>query len=317
MKKIQYLCLLSILIVVNSCLSAQQQDAIEVERIVIDSSDNYFGYYLAVKPKAAPIKGLLVLLPGLGQKSEDIFLDTKLHEIAYKHDIMTIGFAGRMRITADHIIRERLSAVLEDVLKTTTVDKNNVFFGGFSAGGVVALRYAELCYQYPDDFSVLPKAVFMADSPVDLFHSWNLKLEDMKNNHSEISVNEGKWMERAYRQLYGATPSENPETFKDLSPFSIDPMNGTNEIYLKEVAVRAYHDIDVAWRIVNRNQTARFDNYIATSELINRLLLLGNEKAEFIQTYQTGYRRNGERHPHSWSIIDAEECIKWINQMMD
>ena len=156
----------------------------------------------------------------------------------------------------------------------------------------------------------------MADSPVDMFHLWKLKLEDMKNNRSEISVKEGQFMERFYRQFHGATPSEDPELFRDLSPFAIDSTYGTNERFLKDVAVRAYHDIDVSWRIKNRNQTARFDNYIATSELINRLNLMGNDKAEFIQTYQTGFRRNGERHPHSWSIIEAEECVEWLSGLM-
>jgi len=107
------------------------------------------------------------------------------------------------------------------------------------------------------------------------------------------------------------------EIFKALSPFSIDKSLGENERFLKEVAVRAYHDIDVSWRLIHRNQTARFDNYIATSELINRLMLLGNEQAEFIQTYQTGYRRNGDRHPHSWSIIDAEECVEWMKGLLE
>lgn len=56
---------------------------------------------------------------------------------------------------------------------------------------------------------------------------------------------------------------------------------------------------------------------LATSELINRLMLMGNQEAEFIQTFQTGYRRNGQRHPHSWSIIDAEECVDWMKTLIE
>ena len=300
-----------------SCNQPQEKSALQIEKVIVDSDDPYFGHYQLVLPKSTDLKGLMILLPGFGQKSEDIFLDTELHKVAYENQIATLGFSGFTKLTADTLVREKLSHVLAHALKTIEVNKEEVFIGGFSAGGNIALRYAELCHQFPEKYPVLPKAVFMADSPVDLFHSWNLKLEDMKNNRSEISVKEGQFMERFYRQFYGATPSENPERYRDLSPFAIDTAYGTNERFLKDVAVRAYHDIDVAWRINNRNQTARYDNYIATSELINRLILMGNDKAEFIQTYQTGFRRNGERHPHSWSIIDAEECVAWLVDLTD
>ena len=156
----------------------------------------------------------------------------------------------------------------------------------------------------------------MADSPVDLYHSWKLQEENIKNNYSEISVNEANWLERYYRKFYGATPSENPDKYVDLSPFSINEDYGNNEQYLKDVAVRAYHDIDIEWRLINRNQTAKFDNYVATSELINRLMIMGNAKAEFIQSFKTGYRRNGQRHPHSWSIVEEKECIDWIKEIL-
>ena len=287
-----------------------------VEKIELDSSDAQYGYYLSVQPKNETVNAVLVLLPGFGQKAEDVFLDTKFHEIAAEHNIQTIAFAGRMKLTADSLMQKKLNAVLSHVVEQSKVDKSQFVLGGFSAGGVIALRYAELCHQFPKQFPIQPKGVFMADSPVDLFHSWKMQEENIKNNHSEISVNEAKWMTKFYRNFYGATPSENPDRFVELSPFSIDENLGNNEQYLKDVAVRAYHDIDVAWRLKNRNQTAKFDNYIATAELINRLMLMGNDKAEFIQTYQTGYRRNGDRHPHSWSIIDAEECVEWVRKLI-
>ena len=85
-----------------------------------------------------------------------------------------------------------------------------------------------------------------------------------------------------------------------------------NEKYLTNTAVRAYHDVDIAWRIINRNQTVHNSNYEVTAELINRLVLMGNGKAEFMQSFKTGFRSNGQRHPHSWSIVDEVECIAWI-----
>lgn len=316
MDKIKITLIVLVVLILNSCSNTPTKSTATIDRIVIDSLDNEYGYYLQVLPKSNTIKGVLVLLPGFGQKAEDVFLDTKFHEFAFENNILTVGFAGRMRLTADSVVQDKLNAVLRHLMENVAVDTDNFVLGGFSAGGVIALRYAELCHEFPDRFPISPKGVFMADAPVDLFHSWKMQQENLKNNHSEISVNEAKWLTKFYKEYYGTTPSENPDFFVALSPFSIDKKWGSNEQFLQNVAVRAYHDIDVAWRLKNRNQTARFDNYIATSELINRLMLMGNTKAEFIQTFQTGYRRNGDRHPHSWSIIDEVECIEWIKELI-
>jgi len=299
---------------------AQSQNAestMEITTVILDESDKDYGYYLSVLPKGEMIKGAVVLFPGFSQKAEDIFMDSKLHEYAYENNLLTIGFSTKYRLTADSLVREKLTTVLKHVLAQHKVDPNHFFLGGFSAGGVIALRYAELCKEFSERFPIQPKGVFMADSPVDLYHSWASQQENLKNNYSKIAVDEAKFIGRFFKQHYGNTPSEKPSVFVDLSPFSINEEWGSHEKQLKDVAIRAYHDVDVAWRLVNRNQTARFDNYIATSELINRLLLMGNTKAEFIQTFETGYRRNGDRHPHSWSIIDEKECIEWIGGLLE
>ncbi len=299
------------------CTSEKEVAILRIKSVVYDTEDQHFGSYLVIKPAARTVKGILLLLPGFGQNAEDIFLDTNLHQLAFENDILTIGFAGKMRLTADSLIQEKINAVLQHAAERAYVDKENFFIGGFSAGGTIALRYAELCKQFPERFPLQPKAVFMADAPIDFFHSWKMHQSNIENNFSEIAVREAEWVGKSYRHYYGATPDENPELFAELSPFSMDTKLGTNERFLKDVAVRAYHDVDIAWRLKNRNQTVRHSNFIATSELINRLQLLGNKKAEFVQTFQTGYRRNGERHPHSWSIIDETECIEWLMSLME
>lgn len=287
----------------------------KAEKVVIDSLDNEYGYYCAIKP-LDQVKSVLLLLPGFGQKAEDVFLDTKFHEFAIKKKIMVVSFAGRMRLTADSIVQGKLNLVLTHIIESTGVQKNKFVLGGFSAGGVIALRYTELCHQYPEKFPIEAQGVFMVDSPIDLFYLWKMKEEHLKNNYSQIAVDEAKWINKFLHEHYAATPSEAPETYVELSPFSIDKKYGTNEESLSNVAVRAYHDIDIMWRLSNRNQPPRFSNFITNAELINRLLLMGNEKAEFIQTYQTGYRRDGQRHPHSWSIVDQEECIDWMEKLV-
>ncbi len=51
--------------------------------------------------------------------------------------------------------------------------------------------------------------------------------------------------------------------------------------------------------------------------LISRLLLSGNEQAEFMTAKQPGYRSNGMRHPHSWSIVDEVEMVQWVLKSLE
>ncbi|EGV42597.1 hypothetical protein BZARG_1833 [Bizionia argentinensis JUB59] len=38
------------------------------------------------------------------------------------------------------------------------------------------------------------------------------------------------------------------------------------------------------------------------------------KNVEYIPTQNKGYRANGVRHPHSWSIVDKEELLQWMLQ---
>jgi len=50
--------------------------------------------------------------------------------------------------------------------------------------------------------------------------------------------------------------------------------------------------------------------------MINFLNLNGNTDAELVPALGKGYRLDGTRHPHSWSIVDPSNCIDWIQKML-
>lgn len=299
--------LLLLLLTTTSC-SAQS-----IERITYNTKDTLHGYYLAAPPYGVQIDGVLVLLPGFGQRAESIYPESKLFNVAAHNNILVIAIAGGNKLYADEIVVNNLTTVFNDVIKRFHVNPERFAIGGYSAGGAIALRYTELCNQYPGKYPVKPKAVFMVDSPIDIFTIWDQLDETAKANFSDIAVNEANWAMREIRDDHGV-PKEHVQEYAAFNAFSMNKEYGTNEQYLKNTAVRAYHDVDIAWRLVNRRQTVRDANYLVTAELINRLLLMGNNKAEFIQATGKGYRSNGQRHPHSWSIIDEPACISWIKE---
>jgi hypothetical protein len=58
-------------------------------------------------------------------------------------------------------------------------------------------------------------------------------------------------------------------------------------------------------------------NALDAAGLILQLKLLGNRDAELITTQERGVRPNGERHPHSWSIVDEPELQAWILRQVE
>ncbi len=287
-----------------------------LKRIELDSNDFFSGHYHVVEPKNDSIAGVLVLLAGFGQRAEDTPPETKLHQVGYSNNIMTVFFAGGNKLYADSITQVKLTAVLNDVIYRYKVKTDKFVLGGFSGGGMIALRYVELCNEFPLKFPIKPRGVFTVDSPIDIFTIYEQLEESAKNNYSELAVEEALRAMAHINNDYGV-PRENISTYAKLTAFSMNKDYCQNELFLKNTAIRTYHDVDIAWRIINRNQTVHRSNYEVTAELINRLVLMGNTKAEFMQSFQTGYRSNGQRHPHSWSIVNEVEFMQWMKGLIE
>ncbi|MFY7963326.1 MAG: hypothetical protein ACOVO1_00360, partial [Chitinophagaceae bacterium] len=262
-----------------------------LRKIVYDKKDSS-SYYLAVEPKDDSIKGAIILLAGFGQIAENTPPETKLHNVAFANGILTIFCAGGNKLYADSVTQNRLTQISNDIIKKYKVKPNSFVIGGYSAGGMIALRYVELCNEFPYKFPIQPKGVFTVDSPIDIFTVYENLEESIRNNYSDLAVEESVRAIGYIKNDFGI-PKDNISTYAKLTAFSMNKTYSQNEKYLINTAVRTYHDVDIAWRIKNRNQTVHLSNYEVTAELINRLILLGNKKAEFMQTFQTGYRSNG------------------------
>ncbi|MCB9252198.1 MAG: hypothetical protein H6605_06995 [Flavobacteriales bacterium] len=305
-------------IILTLCLIVFYKNACTqtLKRIDLDTSDFFSGHYHVVEPQSDNIEGVLVLIAGFGQRAEDTPPETKMHNVSYVNNILTIFFAAGNKLYADSMTQAKISTVLIDVMKRYNVKGDKFVIGGFSAGGMIALRYVELCNEFPKRFPVKPKGVFVVDSPIDFFTIWSELEEAAKYKYSEVAVEEAERAMKLIKEDHG-DPVVNFTYYAGINPFSMDKKNGENEKYLSNTAVRVYHDVDISWWLQNRNQSVSGSNYLVTSELINRLILMGNKRAEFMQSYQTGYRSNGQRHPHSWSIVNEVELIQWMNNLLN
>lgn len=286
------------------------------ERVSFNGT-NPADYYLVVKPESGNIRGVLVLMPGYAERAESIFSQTKLFNVAFGNGILTMAIAGGEKIYADDQVISKLNRGLANLItKYPTVSKDTFILGGISAGGTIGLRYAEYCAENPGKVPVVPKGVFAIDSPVDLGGIYAYFQREIKKNYSPVGVAEANRVSEMMRKEIG-TPETNPKRYDELTPFNHLLENEGNEKHLKNMAVRVYEDVDVDWQLKQRRRSLYDTNILNASELICRLMLMGNQRAEFVASKQPGYRSNGQRHPHSWSIVDETECIQWMLKVVE
>jgi hypothetical protein len=304
------LSLIVIAIAFPSLLSAQNSD-----RFYFDASDSTNGYYLAVQPRSKQIKGVIVLLTSFAAP-EDLLSETKLHNVAFNNDLLTVFAPMKQKLYADSFAVKRINSILTDIIQRFHTDTSKVVLAGYDESGNIALRYTELAYQSPSGYPLLPKAVFTIDAPVDLFGLWHWSERQVKKNYWPGAVGDANYyLDHMTRE--NGTIYKNEKRYRYLSPFYSNSDSTGNEQYLVTVPVRLYYDTDVNWQLQNRRNSLYDTKMPDASELIKRLLLLGNNRAEFMIARLPGIRSDGTRRPNALSIVDEIECIGWIKRTLD
>ncbi|MFT5913717.1 MAG: hypothetical protein ACI81T_000199 [Bacteroidia bacterium] len=93
----------------------------------------------------------------------------------------------------------------------------------------------------------------------------------------------------------------------NLKTNTIDNLKG-----LEDIKIRLYTEPDTLWWRENRMADYDQMNACYIKQLSESLKEAGFSQVEYIPTENKGYRANGERHPHSWSIIDKKGLVDWM-----
>ena len=307
-------CHLFNLLIILVLLSPQPAFCQQIEKIPFDAADSSDGYYLAIQPQSKKIKGVLVLLTSF-LPPEGLLPETKLHNVAYVNDVLTVAVSCKQKLYADSAAVARLDNLLKDVLKRYAADKDKFVLAGYGEAGTVALRYTELCYEKPGSFPLQPKAVIGIAAPVDLFGLWHWSEKQIKKNYWPGAVGDAKYYLDAMTKEHGTIYS-NPVLYNNLSPFNAAADTTGNEQYLQKIPVRLYYDTDIQWQLENRRNSFYDTKLPDAAELIKRLLLLGNKEAAFMVSKQPGVRSDGTRSPDAMSIVDEAECLQWLRKSL-
>ncbi len=292
---------------------------IKINQISIsDSTDLYVGdstskslYYCSILPEQSP-KGVMVLLCGTWETTLHVLQsNTKLIQQAHEHQIAVIIPSINQRLSLNTSVLHFLNTVFADAIRKYRLPADKFILGGLSMGGIFSLRYAEFSAEDSSLTVIQPKAVFSVDGPTDLenlYYSFKRRF----NNPRNANKGEAEYAIKEFEKFMGGSPEEYQNQYIRYSTFSKSEEDGGNAKYLLNLPVRIYNDLDVNWWIENRGNDLYDMNALDQSAFINHLIGNGNKKAEFINALGKGYRLEGNRHPHSWSIVDPEECISWI-----
>ncbi|HZF64525.1 MAG TPA: hypothetical protein VEZ55_08575 [Chitinophagaceae bacterium] len=285
-----------------------------------DSTDLYVNdrnqkdlFYYSLVPENL-IKAVIVLLPGTWERVEYVLSSNKeICQKAFDSNIAVLALSINQRLTLNDEVANFLNSSLKDAIQRYGLPKDKFVIGGFSMGGLFSIRYTELSLQDKTKTVVQPIAAYSVDGPTDLermYKTFEIALEKSPNKtEPAYALNE-------FKKYIGGTPKSNPENYRSYSTFSYFQNDGGNAKYLTNIPIRIYNDVDVNWWLENRNTDLYGMNALDQSAMINYLHSIGNKNAEFINAFGKGYRLDGTRHPHSWSIVDPTEFLKWINHVI-
>ena len=304
-----------------SCKNQEVKNNQDFEKVVIshtDPSNLYVNdgdstelFYLKLIPKSNPI-GAVVILPSGGETIEDVLKQITLPKLAVKNNILTIIPSINWGTETREVEIKILDKIFNEVAKEHQIPKENFVLGGLSNGGIISLTYAETSTKVKNGTSVIPKGVFGIDVPLDKAHLYEYSQREIKRNFSAAGMGEANWIINNYNQIYGGSPTEFPNRYVEGSIYSNGAENGGNAKYLKDIAIRMYTDLDVKWLINERRRDLYDWNGTDIVAMINDLKIMGNDNAEVIISMEKGFRLDGTKNPHSWSIMDSADLMEWI-----
>lgn len=274
----------------------------EFTKIIEDDHELY-------KPKKEA-KAVLILFGGYPETAKDIEREFNILDIARKNNIAVILSNFNQKLWLEENEKYILASSLQDIIVENQLPSDNIFIGGFSSGGVVSILLSNFIVGMKQ-FYIDPKGVFIVDSPIDLVALYKSLEINIHHNFSEPSTKESTWLLETLEDSFGK-PEDDIKKYEDKAVFTFSTNNTSNLEKLKSTKIRLYTEPDTLWWKKNRMADYKQTNAFYIKKLSESLKMKGFEKVEYIPTENKGYRADGERHPHSWAIVDKNDLMNWI-----
>ena len=272
--------------------------------------------YEALNEVQDPV-ALLVLFDGGAGKAARIPPETAIPDSAVGFQFKVIGIDQSEFFITDSTYA-RIRTIIQHVRKSEGIGQN-LFIGGFSIGGYTTVRFSEMAVER-EDTDLIPTAIFGVDPPLDHLEFVQYCLRELdrtcpNEDANRLGKGEARWLMNYYEQSFGSYLEDTSEYIAH-SCYTSTLTNGGNGRYLKDIPVNMIHEIDIMWLIQERCRDLRDVNAFSSSMFISFLVGQGNQEATITLTSNKGYRADGRRHPHSWSIAEPMPTLKWLSKYL-
>jgi hypothetical protein len=265
--------------------------------------------FLHLKTNKAQSNGLIIIIPGLGERINDLKNNSLMVEncLNNEYDVLLLELHGKFFLEDEDL--KIIYNLTENIIETNSI-KEKIIIGGFSIGGNLAMNYC--VYTYKNQKRLIPEKIFILDSPVDLyklysnskkFVSDNKCLNDFKKeicyednviiNLLEFYIgNEDK--KNIYEKNSFYSENLDNENLKYLSNFNILFFSDNNESNYQE---------NTFWK-ANYHSISKMYDFLKSKTNKKILLELTNENTKNQKDY----------HPHSWLIVNFDTFFDFVNQ---
>ncbi len=247
-------------------------------------------------------KSVLIIFPCFMCSVENTKQEANFLKDIQNKKVTTLILNYNQKLFLEDFEKKELSDLLESIFKENNLNKHNVFYGGFSSGGNIALLLGN--YQNQNKTEIIPKGIFVVDSPLDLELLYKSSQKDVESN------GESAFLIDFFENSIG-NPIQNKENYIKYSPFLVSEKTQPNLDDLKFSKIRFYSESDFEWFKTNRNKEKEELNFYHLLEA-EKCLKTKDFSVEFIKTKNRGYRANGDKHPHSWNLVEQNELLNWI-----
>ena len=254
-------------------------------------------------------KAVLILFPCFPCDLQHTKKEAKFLKNIENEGITTLLLNYNQKLYLTEAEKIEYGNTLIDIFQKNEIDTKNIYFGGFSSGGNLAVVLSN--YLLKTNNAIQPKGLIVVDSPLDLEQLYKGAEKDILKNVSAEAVEEGNYLISLLDNQLG-NPKDSIENYKKFSPYLISSNSTNNLEYLKDLKIRFYAEPDLEWQFINKNRTYEELNSYQLDKAYQSLLDLGTTKIDFIKTKNRGYTVDGEKRPHSWNIVEKSELVKWL-----
>ena len=281
----------------------------KIEKVFLDKNDSTKNCYTIIYPQKLPWTGYIFLIPGFSETAERVLQQSDLPKKLALNGILTIiptFQSGVLSFGVDSLSQQSFEIILKDVTSKHKLIDLPFYVGGYSIGGSCTIKYAE-------NAIIKPTAIFAIDPPLDFERVYNSAKRDIRLSTDNKPNQENIYIIDRLTTEIGGSPTTNLSDYYKFSPYSFTDTAQTAIKKLTKIPLRIYTEPDINWWIKERRADLTSMNATECSAFINELNRLGNNNATLITTQNIGYRQPDKiRHPHSWSIVDNDELIKWL-----